>query len=109
MQPATTFSDLGDLTLLPTGQILLSGGLGDTNDRNRSSRFVPYLWDPSTTAWSDSFAPNPAIRQYHIFDVQGRKVGTLVHGVRPPGSYDIQWRHRGAEGVDVIAPSSLRS
>ena len=36
-----------------------------------------------------------------IFDVQGRRVETLMHGVRPPGSYDIQWRHRGGAGGDA--------
>ena len=36
-----------------------------------------------------------------IFDVQGRKVASLAHGVRPPGSYEVQWRHRGGAGGDA--------
>ena len=53
--------------------------------------------NPSRSATSIRFdLPRASAVSIEIFDVQGRRVETLVKGMRPPGSYDVQWRHGGS-------------
>jgi hypothetical protein len=55
-----------NLTLLPTGQVLLSGGLSRRLDITSAER-RPQLWDPVTEQYTspDFLAPDPVNRDYH--------------------------------------------
>lgn len=60
-----------NLTLLPTGDILASGGLGVPADTSHPEK-RPQIWSVATGAWNDPdlatgqpLAPDPYIRNYH--------------------------------------------
>jgi hypothetical protein len=52
--------DEPNLTMLPTGQVLVTGGM----NHNREER-QPQIWSPGTVAWGDSLALDPGKRNYH--------------------------------------------
>jgi hypothetical protein len=56
-----------NLTVLPTGQVLATGGLDGPN--LGSARKRPQIWTPrdggGSGAWGDSLNPDPSVRNYH--------------------------------------------
>ncbi len=73
----TTRQDMGaprvnhNLTILPTGQVLVNGGTQKVNnDGNEQPVFTPQLWNPTNKTWSAftgtyALAPDNTIRGYH--------------------------------------------
>ncbi len=57
---------LQNLVVLPTGDVLATGGMGDQNVVATAVRY-PQIWSPVTDAWTDSalLAPDPCVRDYH--------------------------------------------
>jgi hypothetical protein len=55
-----------NLVLLPTGDVMVLGGMRDATNVNTAVR-TPQIWSPATDQWSDTLqlAPDPAFRDYH--------------------------------------------
>ena len=53
-----------NLTVLPTGQVLVTGGEG-INDDPAEARKEAQIWDPATHLWSAPLAAEDMIRTYH--------------------------------------------
>jgi hypothetical protein len=61
-----------NLTLLPTGDVLATGGVGSDDDVVGSAVRAPQIWNAERERWSDpdpaggeALAPDPWIRNYH--------------------------------------------
>lgn len=52
-----------NVTMLPTGDVLVTGGLSDDDSTTAEKR--PQIWTRSTGTWSPSLAKDFAIRNYH--------------------------------------------
>jgi len=53
-----------NLTILPTGEVLASGGALDYSDGG-GYQHPPQIWNPDTRTWGPALAPDPANRAYH--------------------------------------------
>jgi hypothetical protein len=82
------------------------GGVGsvpETGDRFRLS-LAPNRPNPLSRGTAISFRlPSPGDVSLEIFDVAGKKVRTLVHGVLDAGSHTVDWNGRDAAGQRVPA------
>lgn len=53
-----------NLTSLPNGKVLMTGGLRAGSDTTTAER-EPIVWDPTTYTWGSELAPEPVVREYH--------------------------------------------
>ncbi len=78
-------------------------GVGDTPVVDRTQLKAPYPnpFNPRTEIRFDLAEEAPV--RIEVLDVRGRRVRTLVDGMRPAGSHQVVWRGRGDDGRGVAS------
>jgi hypothetical protein len=65
MSPELTGRGSPTLTVLPTGDVIVMGGIGNEKYPQCTAVQQPQIWDAATNHWGDRLNPDPAKRGYH--------------------------------------------
>jgi YVTN family beta-propeller protein len=71
---------------------VVAAGPAGVDDLPATLAFAPVVPNPTMAGATLRFGlPRPAMVEIHVFDVQGRRVKTLVSATRPAGWHTIRW------------------
>jgi hypothetical protein len=110
--PMAQGREFHNVTLLPDGTVLVSGGASGAGGGASTAVFAPELWDPATEAWTQ-MAPSTIPRLYHstaLLLPDGRVFsggGTSDANHRDAEFFSPPYLFRGPRPVISAAPTSV--
>lgn len=80
-----------NLTMLPDGRVLATGGVGTNGDINTAVK-VPEIWDPASHLWENDFElpEDPSARGYHAVAILLPDARVMTAGGDGVGAYQLK-------------------